>query len=341
VRVLAPRRTRSDLEVVVLRHEIAILRRQVSRPELKRRDRIFLTALARLLPRTSWGAFFVTPQTLLRWHRELVARHWTFRNERRPGRPPLPEATRTLVVGLARENPRWGYVRIQGELRKLGVRVGATTIKRILRGAGLDPAPRRLGPTWGEFLRSQASGVLACDFFTVSTIRLKTLYVLAFIHIERRRVVIAASTAHPNEAWVRQQARNIGISDPDLRIQFVVHDRDSKFSSGFDHIFSAQRAEVIRTPFRAPRANAFAERWVRTVRNDCLDHTLIWGRQHLDHVLGEYVRHYNGERPHRSLELQPPVSRARRRLGSRRSTCVRRRDLLGGLLHEYYVAAAS
>jgi transposase InsO family protein len=301
---------------------------------------MFLSAAARLLPRRSWAAFIVTPQTLLRWHREIVKRHWTFRKPHGPGRPPLPDATQTLIVRLAKENPRWGYVRIQGELRKLGVRIGATTIRTILRREGLDPAPRQLGPTWSQFLRSQASGVLACDFFTVSTVRLRTLYVLFFVELERRRVVGVAATAHPNEMWIRQQARNVGIHATDLDVAFVIHDRDTKFTTGFNHVFHSQGAEVIRTPFRAPKANAFAERWVRTVRNDCLDQTLIWGRRHLDCVLREYVRHYNAERPHRSLGLNTPVLRRRRHLSGRSPSNVRRRDRLGGLLHEYYVAAA-
>jgi transposase len=177
-------------EIAVLRHQLRVLRRQVARPRFRRVDRAFLAAAARILPGDRWASFLVTPQTLLRWHRELVRRKWTYKRKGRPGRPPIDSEVRDLVLRLARENPRWGYLRIQGELRKVGVRVGATTIRRVLRAYGLGPAPRRAGPTWAEFLRAQAHGILASDFFTVETIRLKTLYVLFFIELSTRRVSV-------------------------------------------------------------------------------------------------------------------------------------------------------
>ncbi len=157
-----------------------VLRRTVKRPPLRRRDRLLLAAAGGLLPRNRWSVFPVSPQTLLRWQRELVRRKWSYRR-RSPGRPPLDCALRELVVRLARENPRWGCIRIQGELRKLGIRVGATTIRSVLRRSGCGPAPRRSGPSWGEFLRAQAQGMLACEFFTVETAWLRTLYVMFFI----------------------------------------------------------------------------------------------------------------------------------------------------------------
>ena len=216
----------------------------------------------RALAARSLAVFLVSPQRLLRWHRELVRRKWSYQR-RSPGRPPLDPAVRELVVRLARENPRWGCVRIQGELRKLGVLVGATTIRSVLRGSGLGPAPRRGGPSWAEFLRAQASGIVACDFFTVETVWLRTLYVLFFIEHGSRRVRLAGVTAHPDGVWMRQQARNLAVEERLENIRFLLHDRDAKFSGPFDEILRGEGVRVIKTPVRAPKANAVAERWVR------------------------------------------------------------------------------
>jgi len=240
---------------------------------------------------------------------------------------------------MARENPRWGYPRIRGELRKLGVHVGATTIRRIIKAAGLTPAPRRGGPTWWQFLRRQALGVLATDFFTVETIRLKTLYVLFFIELATRRVHVAGVTEHPDSAWVTQQARNLVIDGRLDDATAVVHDRDAKYSGPFDEVFRTEGVAVVRTPFRTPRANAFAERWVRTVRTECLDWTLVRGRRHLVRVLKTYARHYNQARPHRGLGLDAPEGAGSTLISPSRPPLVHRRDLLGGLIHEYEVAA--
>src|SRR6266508_983365 len=255
-----------EIENAVLRHQLRVLRRQVRRPRLRPVDRAFLAAAARRLPRDRWNSFLVTPQTLLRWHRELVRRKWTHRSRRKPGRLPIDPEVRALVLRLAMENPMWGYVRIQGELRKVGVRVGATTIRRILRTDGLGPAPRREGPTWSEFLRAQACGILATDFFTVETIRLKTLYVLFFIELHTRRVHLAGVTSHPDSAWVTQQARNLAIENQLDKTSFLIRDRDRKYSGPFDEVFRTEGVDVLCTPFRAPRVNAFAERWGRTAR---------------------------------------------------------------------------
>jgi HTH-like domain len=231
-----------------------------ARSGIHRSDRstgAFLAAAGRILPRDRWRSFLVTPQTVLRWHRELVRRKWTYRSAK-VGRHPIDPELREIIVRLARENPRWGYVRIQGELRKLGIRIGATTIRRVLRAHGLGPAPRRCGPTWSQFLRAQAEGILASDFFTVETLRLKTLYVLFFIELHTRRVHLAGVTAHPDSAWVTQQARNRVIS-PKERLasaRFLIHDRDAKYSGSFEEVFRTEGVEVIRTPIRAPRANA-------------------------------------------------------------------------------------
>jgi len=200
-----------DLEILVLRHQLSVLHRQRGRARLRRLDRVFLAAASRTLPRSSWFSFMVTPQTLLRWHRDLVRRKWTNRRSGRPGRPPLDPGIRALILRLGRENRAWGCVRIRGELAKLGIRVWATKVRSLLRRHGLGPVPRRSGPTWAEFLRSQAHGVLACDFFTVETLRLKTLYVLFFIEPGTRRVHLGGVSATPDSAWVTQQARNLSF----------------------------------------------------------------------------------------------------------------------------------
>ena len=241
---------------------------------------------------------------------------------------------------LAKDNPRWGYVRIQGELRKLGIRVGASSIKRLLLREGLGPAPRR-GPTWGEFLRSQAEGIWACDFFTVETAFLKTLYVLFFIEVGSRRLHVTAATRNPNGAFVTRQARNLcfKLGERDAPLRFLIRDRDAKFSRSFDEVLRTEGIRVIRTPIRSPKANAFAERAVKTLRHEVLDWTLIFGRRHLDRVLANYVRHYNAERPHRGIDLRAPEKRSHAQPVEILPK-IKRRELLGGLIHEYYAAAA-
>jgi putative transposase len=329
-----------DVEIAVLRHQIRVLRRQVGRPSFRPIDRAFLAAAARILPRDRWRSFLITPQTLLRWHNELVRGKWKYRTAK-VGRPRIDPELREIVLRLARENPRWGYVRIQGELRKLGIGIGATTIRRVLRAHGLGPAPRRRGPTWSQFLRAQAEGILASDFFTVETLRLKTLYVLFFIELHTRRVHVAGVTAHPDSAWVTQQARNLAIS-PEGRVasaRYLIHDRDAKYSGPFDEVFRTEGVEVIRTPIRAPRANAFAERWVRTVRTECLDWILVRGRRHLERVLRAYASHYNGGRPHRGLRLATPERPESTPSAPTKATGLLRCDILGGVIHEYERAA--
>jgi putative transposase len=327
-----------DIELIVLRHQLEVLRRQVERPRLRPADRALLAAAARLLPRQRRNGFLVTPQTLLRWHRELVRRRWTY-SRASPGRPSIRAETRELVLRLARENPRWGYQRIVGELAKLGLRVSPSTVRRVLAGAGLGPAPRRAGPTWREFLRQQAAGIIACDFFTVETALLRRYYVLFFIELQSRRVQLAGCTAHPSGRWVTQQARNVAFGTPLDNTRFLIHDRDSKFSRAFDEVFQSEGIRVILTPFRAPRANANAERFVRTVRVECLDWLLILGPRHLERVLRVFVEHYNRERPHRALGRCPPEP-IEPNVRPVPGAPVNRRDRLGGLVHEYYRAAA-
>jgi putative transposase len=330
-----------DLEILVLRHQLRVLRRKTGRPRFTAGDRVLLAAVSRALSRQRWASFLVTPQTLLRWHRTLVRRKWTYGKKRTPGRPSIDSQVTALIMRMGRENPRWGCVRICGELRKLGIRVGATTIRTLLRRHGLGPAPRRTGPTWAQFLRAQADGVVACDFFTVETIRLKTLYVLFFIHLSSRRVIAAGVTANPDSVWVTQQARNVvmDLNDQALAVRILLRDHDAKFTGSFDEVFCSDGAEVIRTPIRAPKANAHAERWVHTVRAECLDWTLVLGQRHLLRLVRVYVRHYNQQRPHRGLALAVPEAREQRspRVDPRE---VSRRDVLGGLIHEYHEVAA-
>jgi transposase len=236
----------------VLRHQLTVLRRQVERPRLRQSDRAFLTAASRVLPPQRRHDLLVTPQTLLRWHRELVRRRWTY-SHRGPGRPPIPAESRELVLRLARENPRWGYQRIAGELSKLGIFVSPSTVRRLLAGAGLGSAPRRSGPRWREFLHAQAASVIACDFFTVETAFLRRYYVLFFIELHSRRVHLAGSTAHPSGRWVAQQARNLVCAPRFENKTFLIHDHDSKFLASFDDVFRSEGIKVILTPFQAPR----------------------------------------------------------------------------------------
>jgi len=341
--VLLRRRSEAfkELEIVVLRHELSVLRRQARRPQLTMADRVLLAAASRLLPRPNWRSFMVTPATLLRWHRRLVARRWTYGG--RCGRPPIAEEIRALVLRLARENPRWGYQRIAGELNGLGVDVSATTVAKILRQAGLGPVGERSGLSWRAFLRAQAQSMLAVDFFTVETISLQRLYVLFFIELGSRRVHLAGCTANPTGAWVTQQARQFAWKPQEHRasFRFLIRDRDSKFTSDFDAVLASEGTEIIKTPVRAPKANAIAERFVRTARAECLDWLLIVNRRHLERVLHVFAQHYNTHRPHRSLNLAPPELSEQKAHAVRPSptAAVERRDRLGGLIHEYNIAA--
>jgi putative transposase len=231
-----------DIELLVLRHQLVVLGRQERRPRLRPADRALLAALARLLPPRRRHGLVVTPQTLLRWHRQLVHRKWTH-PRRSPGRPPTESRVRELVLRFARENPGWGYPRIAGELLKLGLRVSPSTVRRILLAAGLSPAPGRSGPSWRQFLRQQAATVLACDFFTVETLSLCRFYVLFFIELRSRRVHLAGCTTSPTGAWATQQARNLSFTGLFERMRFLIHDRDSKFAASFDEVFRSEGIE--------------------------------------------------------------------------------------------------
>ena len=330
-----------EVEILVLRHELAVLRRHHPRPRLQPKDRALLAALSRHLLRARWSVFLVKPETLLGWHRRMVRRRWTYPSAPR-GRPPVPNQVQQLIVQLAYENPRWGYQRIRGELLRLGCRISASTISRVLRAHGIDPAPRRAPTTWRSFLRHQAVGILACDFFTVDTVFLKRLYVLFIIELRSRRVRLAGVTAHPTGAWVVQQAHNVVavLGDEATAFRFLIRDRDAKFTRAFDDVWRSTDVQVICTPVRAPNANAIAERWIGTARRECLDQLLIVGRQQLVRVLRVYIEHYNRRRPHRSLGLGTPMpSESEGAASAPTLHQLRRRDVLGGLIHEYEWAA--
>ena len=307
--LLARSEAAKDLEILVLRHEVAVLRRQVGRPRLSRADRAILSVLARALPKALRMHRLVTPGTLLRWHRRLVARGWTY-PQRRPGRPPTDPTIVALVLRLARENSSWGYERIRGELKNLGYRVSGATIRRILKRAGLGPAPRRADDRWRDFIRAHAASTLACDFLSVDTVLLRRLYVFFVVEVGTRFVHVLGMTANPDGAWVAQQARNllIDLADRAGEFRFLVRDRDAKFTRVFDDVMAGNSTRVIKIPPRSPRAIPFAERWVRTVRSECTDRMLIFGERHLRAVLTKYAAHYNRRTPHRSVDLRPPAA---------------------------------
>jgi putative transposase len=329
-----------DAEILALRHEVAVLRRVHPRPRLSWPDRAVLAALTRVLPKVLRGHRIVTPGTLLRWHRRLVAASW--RQPRPAGRPPLSEELVLLILRLAEENRTWGVVRIQGELRRLGHRVAASTIRRILRCRQVPP-PARRDDTWRAFLRSQAHGILAVDFFHVDTVTLKRLYAAFVIEIDSRRVHLLGVTAHPTGKWAAQLARDLAadLEEVGHRFNRLIRDRDAKFTAAFDAVFASIGIEAVLTAPQAPRMNAFAERWIGSVRRECTDRILITGQLHLRAVLARYVEHYNAGRSHQGdgCELRAPDDDPNVIPFPVPTGRIRRLRVLGGLLNEYRSAA--
>jgi putative transposase len=329
-----------DAEILALRHELAVLRRNNPRPRLSWPDRAILAGLARILPKALRTHRIVRPATLLRWHRKLIAARW--RQPQPPGRPPIGSELVTLILRLARENRTWGVVRIQGELRRLGHRVAASTIRKILRTSRVPPSTRR-DDTWRTFLRTQADSLLAIDFFHIDTVTLKRLYVAFVIDITTRKVHLLGITDHPTADWVVQVARGLvsNLEEAGHRFRYLIRDHDAKFGTAFDAVFASTGIQVVLTAPQTPRMNAFAERWIGSVRRECTDRILITGERHLRHVLDVYVAHHNAGRSHQGdgMLLRAPDDEPTTVPRPVRIDTIRRRQCLGGLLNEYRPAA--
>ena len=328
-----------NAELLVLRHEVAVLRRANPRPRLDWADRAVMAALIRLLPGKLRARRLVTPGTVLRWHRRLVTRKWTY--PQRTGRPPVRAEIAALIERLATENHGWGYQRIQGELLKLGHRVSASTIRRVLRMLKIPPAPKRhTDTTWRQFLHTQAATMLATDFFHVDcAVTLQRLYCLFVMEVGSRSVHILGVTANPDGRWTAQQIRNLlmDLGERAACFRFLIRDRAGQFSVSFDAVLAGAGIQVIKIPPRSPKADAYAERFVLTARTEVTDRMLIFGERHLRRVLAQYEAHYNGRRPHRGRQLRPPVPD--HPVADLSQVRVKRRPVLGGLLNEYERAA--
>ena len=335
-----------DVEILLLRHQITMLERQLgnTRPRFSPADRAFLAALLHRLPLTGLRQLQlpVRPETLLRWHRDLLARrHAAKSRPQRPGRPRTVCSIRVLVLRLARENPTWGYRRIHGELLVLSIQVAASTVWQILKDAGIDPAPGRTSTTWADFLHSQAEALLACDSFEVPTLSGTRLYVLAVIEHSSRQIRVLGATAHPTAAWVTQAAKNLvmDLDDAGNSVWFLIRDRDGKFPALFDAVLADAGIQVVFSGVRIPRMNAIMERWIQSCRHELLDRTLIWNQQHLLHALREYEQFYNSHRPHQGIANNRPLHPLSQPMTDQAQIIdldVRRRQRLSGILNEYH-----
>ncbi len=338
-----------DAEILALRHQLTVLQRQLgpARVRFAASDRALLAALLHQLPRDVLKHLHlvVRPDSVLRWHRDLVARrHAECSRPKRAGRPRTVRSIRVLVLRLVRENPAWGYRRVHGELLVLGVKVAASTVWGILHEAGIDPAPERSTSTWAAFLRSQADALLACDFFETFALSGARLYVFAVIEHASRRIRVLGATAHPTASWVTQAAKNLvmDLEDAGCRARFMIRDRDRKFPELFDVILADAGIEVVLSGIRMPRMNSIMERWVQTCRRELLDRTLIWNQAHLLHALREFEQFYNEHRPHQGIANARPLHPLPAPIadpGQITHLDIRRRDRLGGSLHEYEHAA--
>jgi putative transposase len=338
-----------DIEILLLRQQLRIVeRRQQRGPHIPCWEKVPLAVLTRrwktqaalTREKLQISLRLFKPDTVLGWHRALVRRKWTFRQRCKPGRPTIDKDLERWIVRLAQDNPGLGFKKLEGELRKLGFEVSRATVRQVLRRHGIPPAPERShrGFSWRTFLNHYKEQILACDFFTIETAWLKTLNVLFFIGHSSRRVYLAGCTPHPDERWIAQQARQMvwQLSDRASPIRYLIHDRDGKFAGAFDAVFRSEGIAVRRTPARAPDANAIAERWIRTVREECLDKLLIWNEPHLRRVLGEYVSYYNNRRPHQGIAQNSP-------LGFEVPSgegAIAYRGVLGGVIRDYYREAA-
>src|SRR5487761_1537655 len=302
-----------EAELLLLRHQLRVVRRQVKRPQLSAADRTIMAALSQRVTRAALVGMLVQPETVLGWHRELVRRRWAaFGHRRGPGRPGLDAEIQKLILQVAKDNPRWGCVRVRGELLKLGHVVSATAIRKLLRRNRIGPASLRSRQTWKAFLRAQASAIVVSDFLSVDTVLLKRLYVLLYMELATRRVIWFAVTDRPDAQWVTQQARNVswGLNQLGVPARFLIHDHDHKYGGGSDLVFEADGMVVIKTPIAAPRANPHMERQIGSTRRECLDWLVILNRRHLERVLTVWFEHYNRARPHRGLDLQTPIARS-------------------------------
>ena len=339
--LLARSSSAKDVEILALRHEVAVLRRANPRPRMSWTDRAVFAAPTRIMPKALRTRQIVTPGTLLRWHRRLAAAKW--RQPRPPGRPPVPDELVALIVRLARENTQWGVVRIQGELRRLGHRVAASTIRKILRAHRIPP-PSGHDQSWRIFLRAHAGTLLAADFFHVDcAVTLRRLYVAFVIEHQTRRVHLLGITGHPTGQWATQLARNLAaeLEQVGCRFTYLVRDRDSKLTAAFDAVFASIGIRILPIAPQAPKMNAYAERFVRTARAECTDRMLVAGEQHLRAILSEYIGHYNTGRSHQgeNMELRAPDDDPEIIALPVPATQIQRRARLAGLINEYEQAA--